>query len=151
MRGSLAVAVALVALCAGAAAHDVPSDWSAESMPPGGAAAVAQQSVRYDQGTGSYLLTATDDRGSVTYRVTPGDSSGSTGLFSVACSMDGAGEFTITGGVMLSARDANRVEVMHDGTVRISALDTLDLDEDGPEGFMSEPAGNGPCIRLGNT
>ncbi len=147
----LAAAAMLATACFAALAHDVPIDWSGECMPPGGAAVQAQRSSRFDAATGSYLFTATDDRGAVTYRVRPGEGSGANGLFSVDCSMDGADEFTITRGVMLAARDAAGQEVAHDGTLRIGAFDSLDLDADGPGGYMPEPTGHGPCIRLGDT
>lgn len=140
---------ALAAICVTGFAHEVPVDWSAECMPPGGAATGARATLTTD--AGAYLFTAEDDRGTVAYRVQPGSSAGDRGLFSVSCSVDGRAPFTITQGVVVAGRDRLKREVLPDGTLRLLAMDVVDASADGPGGYMPEPGGHGPCLRIGDT
>ncbi len=140
--------VALLALCAVGRAHEVPVDWDAECMPPGGVGTGATGAFSPD-GAGGYEFTAADDRGKVSYTV--GLGAGGPGLFSVDCRAGDGPRFTFTRGLVIAGRDRLRREVMPDGTLRLSAFDVADVEADGPGGYMKEATGHSPCLRIGDT
>ncbi|MGC9316781.1 MAG: hypothetical protein ACP5KN_01950 [Armatimonadota bacterium] len=145
----MSVAALLTALAPAAPAHEIYYDFSGEACLPGGATLDADR--RVEARGGEYVFSATDERGTVSYYVTPGPADGSRGLMAVACCLDGGERFTVTRGVEITVRDQRRREIELDGTVRISAFEEADVAADGPGGYMREPTGHGPCIRLGDT
>lgn len=138
--------LSLLLLAAASVAHEVPIDWSPEAMPPGAVGDGKLGTVV--AGDGRYRLTSAD--GQVRYQVTPGRADGSNGLGSVSGTFR-RGDYVLTGGVMVAARDRDGQEVLPDGTRRLLAMSLFDLDEDGADGYLPEPKGHGPCIRLGST
>jgi len=144
------VLICTLLLCAAVHAHDVPTDFSDEACVPGGASFGAANEVAATA-DGTYVFTARDDRGQVRYTITPGRPDGTNGLFSMRCALDDRAPFILTGGVMVTARDLQGREVGIDGRRYLSAFDLADVDADGPGGYVREPTGHGPCIRLGDT
>lgn len=136
-----------------ATAHEIPTDYSREACVPvaAGARLEADFSCEQDAATGEFVISSRDERGPIAYRVLPGRPDGSNGLFSVRASVGGGGPFTIAPGVMLTMRDLQGRNIGLDGRRLLSAFDFADVDADGPGGYMREPSGHGPCIRIGDT
>ena len=139
----------VVVLVTVAPAHEIDYDYSREACVPGGAHVEATHNVRFDEASGEYVLTATSERGRVSYRVKPGGVEGATGLLAVSAALDDAAPVLITGGVILTGRDADGWEIALDGRRYIATFEHADVDADGPGGYVLEPTGHGPCIRIG--